>query len=129
MGLARRRYVGVVDRGITALPGLLLYDDTVAVFLVQEVETALYAQYFAEEGRLQHHFPAVVVADGLGQVCADEFLYVAFLYLGIILELQKAFSQPVAGYKSQHMVVRIVAESILEGDILPVYRLVEQLSG
>ena len=37
MGLARRWYVGVVDRGITALPGLLLYDDTVAVFLVQEV--------------------------------------------------------------------------------------------
>ena len=54
---------------------------------MQQVETALNAEHVAEECRLQHHRLRVVLVHFLGQVVANELLYILFLRACVLIEL------------------------------------------
>ena len=91
MLLLWHRSVGIVfgrrERHKLSLARLLFYYRCATVLIVQQVETALYTEHVAEEGRLQHHSLRVVLVHFLGQVVAYEFLYVLFLLACVLIEL------------------------------------------
>ena len=128
------RSVGIVfgrrERHKLSLARLLFYYRCATVLIVQQVETALNAEYVAEEGRLQYHRLRVVLVHLLGQVVANELLYILFLRACVLIEFL---------YRS--LVVHVVARSqtygvgleefhnaLAERHVTVVYRVVQEAS-
>ena len=108
----------------------MLYYRGASFLLVQQVETALYTEHVAEEGRLQHHSLRVVLVHLLGQVVANELLYILFLRACVLIEL--LYSSLVV-----HVVARCQAygvgleefhNALAEGHVAVVYRVVQETS-
>ena len=134
MLLLRYRSVGIVfgrrERHKFTLARLLLYYRGASFLLVQQVETSLYTEHVAEEGRLQYHRLRVVLVHFLGQVVAYEFLYVLFLLACVLVELlhRSLVVHVVARSQTYGVGLEEFHNALAEGHVAVVYRVVQKTS-
>ena len=134
MLLLRHRSVGIVlGRCVghkLALARLLFYYRCATVLIVQQVETALNAEYVAEECRLQHHRLGVVFVHLLGQVVAYKLLYVLFLLACVLVELlhRSLVVHVVARCQTYGVGLEEFHNTLAEGHVAVVNRVVQKTS-
>ena len=97
---------------------------------MQQVETALNAEYVAEEGRLQYHRLRVVLVHLLGQVIANELLYILFLLACVLIELlhRSLVVHVVARSQTYGVGLEEFHNALAEGHVAVVYRVVQETS-
>ena len=128
------RSVGVVFgrciRHKFTLARLLFYYRGASFLFVQQVETSLYTEHVAEEGRLQHHSLRVVLVHFLGQVVANELLYILFLRACVLIELlySSLIVHVVARSQTYGVGLEEFHNALAERYVTVVYRVVQEAS-